>query len=351
MSKYAGERFDLIQAGGGNTSVKLNSEEMLIKASGFLLSDVEEDRGYVLVNNKKILKLFSNEELLEIDDKKQREKYAAFALKDSIHSDYNIRPSIETFLHSLLYKYTLHTHPIVVNIITCQKQWKESLENIFSEDKPLYISYQTPGIDLALEMNKELQKYISLHGVKPKLIFLQNHGLIVSSDEYTEIEILNERVTSTLEKYLKFDSSQYKLANAISRLVNSLNGTSNIAYLSEDLQLAKLISDDTLMALTPFCPDGFVFCGVKPVVIKNLQDKESIQIYYDQYFDLPKIIVYNQRLFIVAANVRKAKEIEDVFKFQLMSFSHNDIENINLLTTDELNYLGNWDAEKYRQKL
>lgn len=33
MSKYAGQRFDLVQAGGGNTSVKFGNK-MYIKASG-----------------------------------------------------------------------------------------------------------------------------------------------------------------------------------------------------------------------------------------------------------------------------------------------------------------------------
>ena len=46
LSKYAGERFDLVQAGGGNSSVKLENGEMLIKASGFILSDVEINNGY-----------------------------------------------------------------------------------------------------------------------------------------------------------------------------------------------------------------------------------------------------------------------------------------------------------------
>ena len=40
ISKYAGERFDLIQAGGGNSSIKLDNGQMIIKASGYLLSDI-----------------------------------------------------------------------------------------------------------------------------------------------------------------------------------------------------------------------------------------------------------------------------------------------------------------------
>ena len=55
LSKYAGERFDLVQAAGGNSSVKLKNNEMLIKASGFLLSDLDKNNGYSRVNTKKIL--------------------------------------------------------------------------------------------------------------------------------------------------------------------------------------------------------------------------------------------------------------------------------------------------------
>ena len=35
ISKYAGMRNDLAQAGGGNTSVKLDDHIMLVKSSGF----------------------------------------------------------------------------------------------------------------------------------------------------------------------------------------------------------------------------------------------------------------------------------------------------------------------------
>lgn len=35
LSKYAGMREDIIQSGGGNTSVKINDETMFIKSSGY----------------------------------------------------------------------------------------------------------------------------------------------------------------------------------------------------------------------------------------------------------------------------------------------------------------------------
>ncbi|NMA66786.1 MAG: class II aldolase/adducin family protein, partial [Clostridiaceae bacterium] len=50
ISQYAGKRIDYVQGGGGNTSVKLNDEFMAVKASGYKLSQITENEGYVVVN-------------------------------------------------------------------------------------------------------------------------------------------------------------------------------------------------------------------------------------------------------------------------------------------------------------
>ena len=45
LSKYAGMREDIVQAGGGNTSVKIDDKTMFIKSSGYQLSEMEENMG------------------------------------------------------------------------------------------------------------------------------------------------------------------------------------------------------------------------------------------------------------------------------------------------------------------
>ncbi|SCW85540.1 Rhamnose utilisation protein RhaD, predicted bifunctional aldolase and dehydrogenase [Paenibacillus tianmuensis] len=349
MSKYAGERFDLIQAGGGNTSLKLNDGTMLIKASGYLLSDVELDRGYVKVETQMVNEIIINKNLISLNTKKEREKFAAELLKETIVES-NVRPSIETFLHSLLYKYTLHTHPISVNVLACQEQWEKVLKSMFGD--ALFVKYQTPGIELALEMKNRLDIYIEKYNKLPKIIFLQNHGLIVSSDDYEEIALVTDEIVDNIEKYLNMDLKSYKLTNKISSLINSINTTDNIAYLSCDHDLKKLIStNQDLLNKSPFCPDGFVFCGVKPVIINNINDVESIKTYINEYYELPKIVVYQNDVFVIANNVKKAKEIEEVYKFHLMTLNTAGNRFVNYLSREEMDYLGNWDSEKYRQKL
>ena len=347
ISKYAGERFDLVQAAGGNTSVKLKNSEMLIKASGFLLSDVTENYGYSKVDTKKIENIVKNKTITNEADRKKKELLVKEFVEEAT-LDKNNRPSIETLLHSSLYKYTLHTHPIVVNMIVIQKEWREVLTSIFKNENIALVSYKTPGIDLALELDKVISAFVTV----PKILFLQNHGLIITSDDVDDIERLTEFVLSKIEDYLKIDMSRYKLTNKISKLINSVEKKSNIAFLSEDKYLnEQLLQNQELFLQTPFCPDSLVFCGVSAVIIRDLIDTKVLQDYKKKYFDLPKVIIFNQHIFFIAANIKKAKEMEEVMKFHIMVLEKNKKNNKNFLEFQELLYLNNWEAENYRKKI
>ena len=157
ISKYAGERFDLIQAGGGNSSIKIDDGKMIIKASGYLLSDIGEKTGYSIVDTEQIYNILKNKIIIKEEDQRTREELTS-SLVYKATLDKKNRPSIETLLHSFLYKYTLHTHPIVVNMIVIQKKWRELLLSIFDEKEIALVSYHTPGIDLAIELYKVLKK-------------------------------------------------------------------------------------------------------------------------------------------------------------------------------------------------
>ena len=346
ISKYAGERFDLVQAGGGNSSVKLDNGEMIIKASGFLLSDVKQDSGYSRVFTKQIADILQNNKILNSNDKRHRESLTT-KLVQSATIDKNNRPSIETLLHSSLLKYTLHTHPIVVNMIVIQKNAKVILQSIFPDMQIVFVEYQTPGIELALKLDNELKKLENI----PNIIFLQNHGLIVTSSNEDDIYKLNEYVLDKIEKYLKINISRYKTTNKITSLLNNIELNDNISYLSEDEFLNRQLKENKdLFFQTPFCPDSLVYCGISCVEINDISDTKSINSYKNKYYELPKVIILDGNLFFIAANIKKTKEMEDVFKFHIMVLSQNNT-NINSLQYDELAYLSNWEAEQYRQKL
>lgn len=345
ISKYAGSRYDLVQAGGGNSSVKLEDGTMLVKASGILLSEMEENKGIAIVDKKTVSEIVCKKEICDCDVKKEREKLAAEIIRNSSLNDE--KPSIETILHSLLGKYVLHVHPLAVNIVTARTCWKDILNSLFRSGEIAMVSYRTPGIDLALELAAELDNY----AVCPQIIFLQNHGLIVHSNEPDEIRTLTEYAVQSVENYLKIDMSSYKSVTAVSDLIFSVVQERFAVHLSEDTVLCGALTEHKeLFFVKPFCPDKLVYCGVRSLEIKGPGDAASIKEYIRQYKDVPRVILMGKRIYIISKNIRKAKEAEDVLKFHIATLSCG-ADDINYLTDDEIEYLSNWDQEKYRQIL
>ncbi|WP_281541803.1 class II aldolase/adducin family protein [Maribacter aestuarii] len=346
MSKYAGQRFDLVQAGGGNTSVKFGNQ-MYIKASGFLLSELTENTGHTIVETDNVVAILDDADVLEIADKKGKDATASKKLQLAKVSE-GPRPSIETYLHALLYKYTLHVHSISVNMFTSHKNWLQKMEEL--DDKALCVKYETPGIELALELKKQMEHYESTFGRLPNVIFLQNHGLIISSNNYDDIEAFNEKVVVAAEKKAGVDFSRYRDTTNIANCYNKTFNRDDIAYLSEDATITKLLNQINADQLKkPFSPDGYVFCGYTICNADELNAEVFLK-YQELYFDTPKIVRYNGFIYIIAADLKKAKMIEDVFKNNLLIADTLETD-LQFLEDCEIRYLSNWEAEKYRQKL
>lgn len=346
MSKYAGQRFDLVQAGGGNTSVKFGNQ-MYIKASGYLLSELTQDTGHTIVKTDEVVSILGDDEVLAITDKKEKDATASKKLQLAKLSN-GPRPSIETYLHAVLYKYTLHVHSISVNMFTSHKDWEQKMNELDGE--ALCVRYETPGIELALELNKQMEAYKTKFGRIPHVIFLQNHGLIISSDNFEDIEFFNEKIVLAAEKKANIDFSRYRNTTKIANCYNETFKRDDIVYLSEDATIEQLLSEINPEQLKkPFSPDGYVFCGYTILDMENIETT-VFQKYLDTYFDAPKIVRYNGLTYIIAADLKKAKMIEDVFKNNLL-IAKNLGSDLQFLEDSEISYLGNWEAEKYRQKL
>jgi rhamnose utilization protein RhaD (predicted bifunctional aldolase and dehydrogenase) len=348
LSKFAGERFDLTQAGGGNSSVKFNDGTMLIKASGYLLSEVSHEKAYASLDNRKLLPILEDKNLHALSDKKQREAFAQNGVNAAMLKQ-EFRPSIETLLHAVLHKYVLHTHPVAVNAFTCRSTWKKDLSAIFPE--ALFVGYATPGLELTLELKRELAEYAKTHAEFPDLIFLKNHGVIIGSEDPMHIYTRYNEVTEILSNKAHLDLARFKNCNKVSALINSVTGGFKIAFLSEDSIIQEFSRTKRHLLFTPpFCPDTFVFGGLRPFELKDPHDQQAVVDFKSKNHDFPKVVIWNEQVFFIADHLKKAREMEDVFKFHLLaaSGSGGDIQPIE---EEELNYLGNWEAEKFRQKL
>ena len=338
LSKYAGMREDIIQSGGGNTSVKINDETMFIKSSGYQLSEVEENVGYSKVNYKKIVDYFKSHLDIKRSDEKELLENTLIEGK---------RPSIETFLHSITEKYTLHTHPLLINVFTSRKNGMKELKSMFPDS--LVIDYQTPGIFLAKEF---FYKFLKLENPqKINIVFLKNHGLIVSGKNMDEVIELHESILETLENKLKVNMRAYRNSTFLFKKLEDFI-ENNIVYLCENSRIKNFIENNSIEDINYcFSPDSLIYCNKKILLLNKDDDMLEVIKNHNLKYGNFNVVYFENELYIVAPNVKKAKEIESVLSFNLQVLELNKNDEMDFLTEEEQNFLLNWDSEKYRKNL
>jgi rhamnose utilization protein RhaD (predicted bifunctional aldolase and dehydrogenase) len=333
LSKYAGMREDLVQAGGGNTSVKLDDRLMRVKASGVSLADVSVRDGFAEVDYALIRDVFTQSGDIDRMDEK--------ALLAQCHINGG-KPSIETFLHAMTAGVlTLHTHPMVVNMLACRQNGMDRLQELFPD--AVMIPYARPGLPLAKSCFSALRNIADHQG---RLIFLQNHGMVVGGRTVSEVIERTESALAAIESKLSLDMSAYRYSTVIYDVLSQFESDLGVVYYSQDATLEIMGAKGPFRY--DFCPDCLVYCGKRPLILKDL-DKSAIEEYYDSY-GRPAVIWYQGHFYICGANMRKAKEIESVLRFAARVAGVAGSET-RYLPADEQDFLLNWDAEKYRKTI
>lgn len=348
ISKYAGMRNDLAQAGGGNTSVKLDDHIMLVKSSGYQLADVDEQTGYSKVDYRKIVDYFKEHVEMYEEDVFTEEVGKKLLEEAQIEGG---RASIETFLHAVTGKYTLHSHPTLVNILTARVGGMDILHTLFP--KAVFVPYRKPGAALA-ETYYKLYRKQQAQGADGSVIFLANHGLVVSGGNGDEVIAQTEQVLGKIAKYLNIDDIAYRVATTLYQTIQGIEALAgNIVYLSENRYLSGEYAGEKLVEKGlwehAFCPDCVVYANKKLLWLKKNYDKQDILDFIGQH-GIPTLIYYEGNFYILAESVKKAQEIENVMSFAARVQCGNLGQEMNYLTDVQEDELLNWDAEKYRRK-
>ena len=205
--------------------------------------------------------------------------------------------------------------------------------------------YYTPGIDVALELKKKYNN--------EEIIFLKNHGIVLTQNSIDELYNLLDKVMYLLEKIININLNtnlnynEYKITNYISKLMNNITDTNTVSFLSNDYQIKNLFNSK--INFKPYFPDKLVYCGISIVVLENIYEKDidKINIYISINYEIPKIFLLNGYVYINSNSIKKCIEIESLLKSHLLCYNENNI----VLSDTENIYLNNWDAEKYRKNL
>ena len=172
---------DLAILGEGNTSARLGDETFLVKASGSSLGTLAA-ADLVECRFAPLLDMLTREDLTEqqIEDELLACRVDPTAKK----------PSVESLFHACLLSlpgvnYVGHTHPVSVNGVLCSPRAAEFADSRLFPDEvvccgpsSLLIPYTDPGLVLSRVIKLGVSHFLVEHGVPPRVILLENHGII-----------------------------------------------------------------------------------------------------------------------------------------------------------------------------
>jgi len=338
--RYGTPRF--VGAGGGNVSWK-NTLTLWIKASGTYLSEVTEAT-LVAVRREPLAKLFQSP---VPEDSSEREAWAKQIIQQAVEDDWsNGRPSVETPLHDLFdAAYVVHTHPPLVNGLTCSKNAESAWQALFPE--ALWVSYVDPGVTLFLQVKQQFKDYIRENGQEPSVIVMQNHGLVVAADELAEIDLIHERIFNVLEDAysnagLDTDRSYFAAEEVDTVPTSELDG-------DIDPELIALKCHGIHPSPGPLTPDHIVYSGVAPFYPAN---GDTLAAYRELFSSDPRLLIHEGVVYASGATRSQAQAAFDLAADGAHVLHLTEaFGGANFMTEEQWQFVVNWEAESYRQSV
>ena len=201
MSNRLGDPvLDYAILGEGNTSARADEETFWVKASGTNLGTIDPS-GFVRVRFDRISELFERDASGGVVAGGDAAIKAGLN-RAKVDPDDPRRPSVETVLHALALglegvNFVGHTHPTAVNALTCSVEFVKAASGRLCPDEivscgpaSVIVPWTDPGLPLARKVQALINEYIDEHGELPKMVLLQNHGLIALGETAHEVNAI-----------------------------------------------------------------------------------------------------------------------------------------------------------------
>jgi rhamnose utilization protein RhaD (predicted bifunctional aldolase and dehydrogenase) len=323
LSARIGRDLNLVQAGGGNTSLKTGGT-LWIKASGKWMVNAEQDDMFVPVPESDIARS------LETGDEKLPEY--------STMSGTRLRPSVETTMHAVLpHRVVIHVHSVATIAWAAQAEGENLVRRHLAGLRWVWIPYIHPGVPLALRIRETLAE-------RPDVLVLGNHGLVVGGEDCESAARLLTDVERRLGSMPR--SAAGPDTAALHRCIDmpgwSIASDSEVHALATDLDSCRIASGGTMY------PDHCVYLGPAAPHMKMGESIETaLSRYTARYQYEPGYILVEGAGVLVSDKLSRAGH-------QLLTCLKRVVERIpaqapvRYLDEPQVAKLMNWDAEKYR---
>ncbi len=310
FSARIGSDPEQVQAGGGNTSLKLDGT-LWVKASGFWLADATRTDLFVPVDTARVL---------DAIDGGDEDDVRAATIADENPS--GLRPSIETSLHALLpHRFVVHTHSVRTIAIAIREDAEARFAERLDGLSWAWVPYVFPGLPLTRAIRAAIDS-------RPiDVIVMGNHGLVVAADD------LDAAAGLLAEVERRLDAPARKLDSAAPPARDSLRPVRHAA--------AHALAHDAGMreraAAGSYYPDHVIFLGPAAATPETRRPGQHL------------LLVPGEGAYLPADAQPAADELALCLALVLARVP-DDARLIRFTAAEEAALLG-WDAEKYRQSL
>ena len=365
VSRRYGGNPAYVVAGGGNTSWK-TADELYIKASGAALQTVTGD-GFVRMDRHRLAAIWTSS---YSEDPELRE---AAVLADMMAARFpgedHKRPSVETLLHDLLpFAFVVHTHPSLVNGITCSVRGEDAAKELFGE-QCLWIPSTNPGYILSKTVKDAWAAQVSRTGITPSFILLQNHGIFVGADSIASVDATYDRVMATIGARITREPDFSPLTPgadvsvAVSKAINLLAGLAGeagkpaVVCHALDAEIARLCVSEASFGpvASPFSPDHIVYAGSDFLFAdgSNQDLEQAYQGFVQRLGRKPKLIaLQGLGVFGIGGNDKSAALAVDLFRDAAKVAAYTEaFGGPWYMPVDQVEFINNWEVERYRSKI
>ncbi len=366
VSRRYGSNLDFVVAGGGNTSWK-TAEELYIKGSGFALETITET-GFVRMDRQKLAAIWTT---AYPSDSAARESAVLASLMASRYmGEETKRPSVETLLHDILpYAFVVHTHPALVNGLTCSARGEQIALELFG-DEALWIPSTNPGYILSKIVKDAYAAHMARTGKQPSFILLQNHGIFVAADTVEGIDKIYDRMMSALATRIVRKADFSPVTDASARTKHAESATTLLAHLAveqnvpasvhfgTDTEIARLVASRTAFSAvaSPFSPDHIVYAGSDFLFAEMVSALEKEYAAFVAKFKRAPKLAAIQGLGVfgigAGANEKSARLAVELFRDAAKIAAYvESFGGPRYMSADQIEFINTWEVEQYRSKI
>jgi rhamnose utilization protein RhaD (predicted bifunctional aldolase and dehydrogenase) len=369
ISRHYGADPDWVLAGGGNTSFK-TADKLYVKASGFALGTIETS-GFCEIDRARLDAIWTRD---YPGDKDAREDAVLADLMAARAPGETKRPSVETLLHGFFPQaYVVHTHPAIVNGLTCSREGEAAFACIFGGEG-IWVPLVDPGYTLAVAVRGIFDAHVARKGAAPAFMFMQNHGLLVAAETPEAIVALSDAIVAKLKAAIKEAGAREPdltpaaadadAVGAFSAALLGLAGDGAVVRHRADAMTLGFAADAASFSAIaqPYSPDHIVYAGHEFLRVEERAELAAAWTDYQaRNGQRPRVILAKGLgAFAIAgghgqtpaASAQAAARALDLFADACKVATYTRaFGGPRFMTPEAVAFIRNWEVEKYRSSV